>query len=340
MTARMVVYPHEFFRIDFDVLVEEGKRQERIWSANVGEAKQVQLMHDCWDQQVLPLVLSNDWVFEGAERLVEEWVQDCFDQMAQTGGAAYEMQQMLDELKAKVTEFLAYAATKGWTRHQFQSTSVDLKKASDFYKELRPRRISERGALARARGLWHQALQHERQQVRLIMSCTRDQFAHVFPQVAFVAKRAIAVRDNLATAATSDEPRDPTDDLLWFESRVKPGTGFHLVTSELRDRYRIIRHAASHPGQFEWVAEASVVRFQVGKSSQWIEFDVDDYHRYYRRLVFFCDLGLRGVLSAYCDRTRSAKCYDLVQAYVAAFPQEYRAGIPGYCIPYSIHKPS
>jgi hypothetical protein len=340
MNGQIVVYPHEFFRIDFDLLLQEGTRQERIWPANIGEAQEVQLMHDYWDQQVLPLILSNQWVFEGAERLVQEWVQGCLDQMAVTGRAAYDMQQKLEELKAEVTEFLAHAATKGWTRHQYKGRSVNFKKASDFYMELHPRRINERGALAGAQALRHRAVQHERQQVRLIMCCTRDLFAHVFPQIAFVAKRAVAVRDNLTRAAMFDEPSDPTDDLSWFESRVKAGTGLHLVTSELRDRYRIIRHAASHPGQFEWVAQTNVVRFQINKSGQWIEFDVDDYHRYYRRLVLFCDLGLRGILCAYCDRTRSAECYDLVQAYFASFPEDYRAGIPGHCIPYSPSTPS
>ena len=41
MTTPVVVYPHEFFRIDFDAMLEEGERQERMLSANAGEAEDV-----------------------------------------------------------------------------------------------------------------------------------------------------------------------------------------------------------------------------------------------------------------------------------------------------------
>lgn len=38
MPNDLVVYPHEFFRIDFDVILQEGERQKRISPANKGEA--------------------------------------------------------------------------------------------------------------------------------------------------------------------------------------------------------------------------------------------------------------------------------------------------------------
>jgi len=338
MTEAMVVYPHEFFRIDFDEILKEGQRQERIWAANAGEAKEVRLLHDYYDLEVLPLIVADDWVFEGAKRLALEWAQDCFDQLRQTGHEVYRMQRKLQTLKDEVVDFLARAIRNGWTKSKSEQDIVDLRKPSDFYEELLPCRINERGAYVKAQALRDKAREHERQQVRLIMTAARDLFSHVFPQIMFVVKRAIAVHQNLHRGAAYDEVSDPAEDLCWYESRVAAGTGAYLVTAELRHRYRIIRNAASHPGQFLWVPTSNVVRFE-DETGRWVEFDVDDYHRYYRRLVFFCDLGIRGILSAYCDRARDDVSYHLVKSYFAVFPDDYRSARPGYCIPYSVPKP-
>lgn len=54
------VWPHEFFHLDFDQMLEEGKRQEEISPVNKGEHSLVRNMHAYFDSEVLPLILSND----------------------------------------------------------------------------------------------------------------------------------------------------------------------------------------------------------------------------------------------------------------------------------------
>jgi len=52
------VLPHTFFRLDFDQMLEEGKRQEEIHPANKGEYALVRNIHTYFDGAVLPLMIS------------------------------------------------------------------------------------------------------------------------------------------------------------------------------------------------------------------------------------------------------------------------------------------
>ena len=107
------VWPHEFFRIDFDQMLEEGKRQERINVANKGEYAIVQNMHTYFDSEVLPLILSNDWVFEAAKRFASDYAIGCFQYLRLGGREAYETQKGLLEINERVVNFLAQAQLDG-----------------------------------------------------------------------------------------------------------------------------------------------------------------------------------------------------------------------------------
>ena len=48
------VLPHEVFRADFDMMLEEGTRQELIHPANRGEAAVVRGLHGYFDTVVVP----------------------------------------------------------------------------------------------------------------------------------------------------------------------------------------------------------------------------------------------------------------------------------------------
>ena len=62
------VWPHQFFRLDFDQILKEGERQEQIHTANKGEYALVRNMHAYFSNDVLPLIVGNDWVFDAAGR--------------------------------------------------------------------------------------------------------------------------------------------------------------------------------------------------------------------------------------------------------------------------------
>ncbi len=71
------VLPHEFFRIDFDAMLEAAKRQEEIDPSNKGEYAIAQGMHTYFDNKVLPLIISDDWIFGAALRFASEFAIDC-----------------------------------------------------------------------------------------------------------------------------------------------------------------------------------------------------------------------------------------------------------------------
>ncbi len=334
----LAALPHEFFRIEFDTLLEEGRRQERIDPENAGEAQEIESLHKYLDKEVLPLVTSHDWVFEAADRLAREWIQHVFDQEFLTGAQCYSMQTALHKLKEEVIGFVARASARGWTKKSADS-GLRLKKASDFYYLLDVRRINDRAAMAEAQRLRSTTESHERRQVRLIMTALRDLYAKVFPQVMFVVKRAMKVNANLPPSEGDNKLRDVSEDLCWYDSRVGPGSALYLLTKDLRNKYRVVRNASSHPGQFAWLPHTNIVRFLESKMKQWTEFDVDEYHRLYRRLVLFCDMGIRGILSAYCQREHGDFSCQLVGQWVETFPDRYPVRFPGaYCIPYSVTK--
>ena len=79
------VKPHEFFRLDFDQIVDEGKRQEELLTANVGEHALVKNMHDFYSDNMLPLIVSDDWVYDSAYRFATEYGLESIRMIRLTG---------------------------------------------------------------------------------------------------------------------------------------------------------------------------------------------------------------------------------------------------------------
>ena len=67
------VRPHTYFQLDFDQLLEEGKRQEEQLKVNAGELKINKGMHKFFSEIVIPLINSNDWVYEAALRFASDF---------------------------------------------------------------------------------------------------------------------------------------------------------------------------------------------------------------------------------------------------------------------------
>lgn len=121
--SNMAISPHEYLRLDFDQILEEGKRQEDIHSANKGEFKLVEAMHRFFIDVVIPLIIQDDWVFDGASRFASEYALDCFDQLRLGGREVYEAQERLISMNQRVEDFLARAYLVGAAHlRQFQKT--------------------------------------------------------------------------------------------------------------------------------------------------------------------------------------------------------------------------
>ena len=108
------VKPHKFFREDFDQLVVEGKRQEYLLTVNAGEHDLVKNMYEFFDATVLPLIISDDWVFEAANRFATEYAMDCFRLLRSTGAEVYQAQKSLMDIKNEVQKIISDAKATGY----------------------------------------------------------------------------------------------------------------------------------------------------------------------------------------------------------------------------------
>lgn len=271
----LVVYPHEFFRIDFDELLQEGPRQEKMLTANAGEAGEVQALHAFWDQRVLPLIRTNDEVFAAAKVFVETWAIHCFDEYEMAGKACREAQNKLHDLKERVVETLGEASFHGWLRPSANVDTVDLKKASDFYHTLDLRRTNNRSFQTRSRRLFEQARKTERQQVTLILRVLHESYGQVLPQVLMVAKRAIEVHHGLTIGPNA--PVDLSEDLTWWESHGQREPALDLFVSELRGSYKVMRNAWGHPDQWAWQPKQNTVKVREHPSKPWEKSTLIDF---------------------------------------------------------------
>ncbi len=123
------VKPHEYFRLDFDQILEEGKQQEELLAVNKGEFVLVKNIHGFFDTSVLPLINSNQWVWDAADQFAKEYALDCIHDQRLTGRELYENNQKLLKLKDEIYDIVARIKLAGYI-DSFGSN--DLDKMSDF----------------------------------------------------------------------------------------------------------------------------------------------------------------------------------------------------------------
>jgi hypothetical protein len=57
--------------------------------------------------------------------------------------------------------------------------------------------------------------------------------------------------------------------------------------------------------------------------------NADEFQQRYRYLVYLCELGVRGILYAFCERERGPVSNSLVREYVKTFPDDFPEGEQG-----------
>jgi hypothetical protein len=134
------VLPHEFFRIDFDTMLEAAKRQEEIDSRNRGEYAIAKGIHAYFDGKVLPVIASDNWVFEAAQRFASEFAIDCFKYLRLGNSEVYNAQESLLEINTRVKELITQANVLGAVR---ATEALSLTEASDFYAILDHNRLNK-----------------------------------------------------------------------------------------------------------------------------------------------------------------------------------------------------
>lgn len=316
------VWPHEFFRLEFDQILEEGRHQEAVHPANTGEYALVRQMHAYLADEALPLILGNNRVFEAAFRFASEDAADCFHSLRLTGVEVFKAQQTKLAIDRQVVEFLGQAIRMG----RASPRQHDLAKASDFYPLLHLDRLPN-AIRAQAERLRARASDHEALQLRVTLRAIRDLYEVVLPRIMYVVRCALRVRLAQQPAESDNELRGMSESLTWYEAHIESGHALFPVLGYLRTFYKIARNVASHHQGFKW--EPATNEVILTDSNDNLRIPVVEFQQRYRHLVYLCDLGQRGILAAFCEREQGPIANGLVKEYIKTFPDDFPQGEEG-----------
>lgn len=275
-------WPHEFFRIDFDTIVEQGKRQEEIHPANQGEHAFVREMRGYFARDILPLIAADDRVYGAAMTFAPDYAVYCFRCLRLGGREVSRSQRELHELHREVEGFIREdpgrlgAGPRG---------TINLTKASDFIKLLDLRSL-EATARARATELLDQAKEQEALLLTVTLRANGCLYETVLPRVMYVVRRAMKVHPGLRRKPGDDTLTGISQDLDWYAAHVDIHHALYPVLGELRGFYRVARNVGSHHLGLEWDPESDQV--VLTDKTEVVGVDVHEFQQRYRYLVYAC----------------------------------------------------
>jgi hypothetical protein len=328
-TAVKIVWPHEFFRLDFDQMLEEGRRQEEINAVNAGEYRLIERMHAYFDSKVLSLIINDDWVFEAASKFANDYAIDCFHLLRLAGQEAFVTQKSLLDLNRKTIDFLARAYHVGAAP---LAGTVNLPKASDFITLVKPNRLPP-DMRSEAISLYEQAKDHEILQLRVTLRTIRSFYENSLPRIMYVVRRVIKINLDLPPKQSDSDLTGISEYITWYSARVDNKHPLYPVLGELQSFFKIARNVGSHHQGLKWDSDKNEVILV--DNNKTLRMPTHKFQQKYRHLSYLCELGLRGILSAFCARERGEISNWLVREYVKTFPEDFPEGERGKVRPYS-----
>lgn len=325
------VLPHEFFRVDFDAMLEGAKRQEEIDPTNKGEYAVAQNMHTYFDSKILPLIVSNDWVFEAASRFASEFAIDCLQYLRLGNSEVYNTQKSLLEIKARVKGFVLRAHKAGVLR---ATETISLIKASDFYDMMDHSRLNRR-MRGEAATLYEQAQDQELILLKVTLRAIRDIYETVLPRVMYVVRRAIKMDLGLTPKKSDEKLMGISESVNFYNHYIDSHHPLCPVLGKLYDFYRVARNAGNHHLGLKWESEKNGVVLQ-DLNAPPLRVPLHEFQQRYRYLVYLNEFGVRGILSAFSERERGTVSYNLAKEYVKIFPEDFPVDDPeGIAVPYA-----
>jgi hypothetical protein len=318
------VKPHEFFRLDFDQLVEEGKRQEYLLTVNTGEHDLVKRMHEFFAIIVLPTIISDDWVFEAANRFATEYARDCIRTLRLTGLQVYQGQQNLLKIKNEVIEIIEDAKSSGYLV-LFRGRK-ELEKASDFITLLQIDQMPKSWK-ARVNNLHSRAIDIEEMHVFTALRGLCDMYEISLPRIMYVVKRVIKVVDNVEKKPSDNMLKGISEDITWYSKYISSNHALFPLFGELSEFYKIARNVGNHHQGFRWEPNNNLVILE--DSDDKVEIKVSEFIQKFRYLIYVCELGIRGILASFCEREQGVISNNLVVEYAKVFPPDWDGGEKG-----------
>lgn len=262
-------------------------------------------------------------MFEAALKFASDYAIDCFHFLKLSGQEAYNTQKNLLEINEKVVDFLARAYQAGAAP---LAGTINVPKASDFLElveldKLAPEMHSE------AMTLHEEARDHEILQLKVTLRGIRSSYEISLPRIMYVVRRAIKVKLGLPAKRGDEELTGISNYISWYTARMGSGHPLYPVLGELHGFYKVARNVGSHHRGLEWKPENNEV--VLADDNTVLRMPMWEFQQKYRHIIYLCELGLRGILSAFCEREHGAMSNSLVREYVKTFPEHFPEGEPG-----------
>ena len=307
------LFPHQIFRDECSKTLLDARRQEAINPENVGEFAIVEEFFKYLQDNVMSLMLNNDWVFAAVSRFVREYRHDCFDSWESTGIAAVHASKELDHYNELVGDFLKREAVQ-YHAVDMRELGDRLRKGSDFLEHVNLKRLP--GKLrGRAKSLHKKVSDFERRYIKTISEILREDYESVLPRIMFVFRRVVKIERNLPDKPAYDSLLDISGSLEWYESNIDDSHSLFPALGFLRDFYKIVRNAASHVESMQWESETDSVHLPDKTNPQTV--DVYEYIKKYRYLVYILEMGMATILAAYCEHEKDELAVELAEDYIA-----------------------
>lgn len=290
------IFPHQMFQADFLDMLREAKRQEEIDPFNDDEFVIGQEIFYFFAEEVLPLVKAENWVFEAAQKFAIEYADEYFI-MLRLLRSVEDTQKQLAQLREEVTQFIKTAMSMNCA-----PKSVKIPKPSDFASVVELEKMPTE-MQKKASQLYEEATDLEYFYVNAASQAIQAMYEKGFSRIFFVANRALKVRKNSKRKSSYDNSlRETSEYINWCKQNLESNHILSKLYVDHRIFYKVIRNVDSHHKGPKWLPKTNQVYLPDRDNP--LTVDIIDFSQRYRYLMYFCEMGVRGILAIFCDCER------------------------------------
>ena len=165
--------------------------------------------------------------------------------------------------------------------------------------------------------LYDETLDLEHLYVNVVCQAIQAMYEKALPRMFYVVRRALKVKMELEPSIDDEALQDTSRYLNWCYQHLPEPHVLQKALVKHRNFYRIVRNVDSHKNGPKWLSEANSV-YLPDKKEQ-ITVDITEYSKRYRYLMYFCEIGARGILAAFCDREQGAISNGVMHSYIKIY---------------------
>ena len=312
------ILPHQFFRIDFDMMLGQANEQEEKDPVNKGEYAIVQSMHRYFCENVLPAIIRDDWVYDAASRFASEYAIECFRYLRLGADQIYQRQVRLLEIKEQVLDFIARVKAAGCMIPL--SGSTRLSHLSDFLSVIDVGKLPDE-MRREATSLREDAQDLEPLLLDATLDALRATYERLLPRIMYVVRRTIKTNQGLRRKKSDQDLIAISECLSWYDAHVSNTHPLYPVLGNLQPFYKVARNVGSHHRGLEWDENNDQIILRDKTTT--LTMPLYEFQQKYRHMVYLCELGTRGILSAFCEREQGSVSNWLVKEYEKTFPDNF-----------------